>query len=948
MKKAIISIVALFIVVQIFGLTNIVSNNDKIIFGNQSSFFVNDAGNIFTIYGKRVSEEQFLLYFGYSEAGLEFSETLVDTLYGYPYVKEKTMPVLIVKNNKITIYYTKSRNPSDFELWRAISEDNGQTFNCEFMENNVFLPITMNFDEDVQILSYITGKLKQITKYQYYTDYESDENGNATYFSQIHNLNGPVHSNDVISVLNNPVFHSLVTTSETFNMQNVNIQQTFLGGYLENVPQENYTLPEDFDPYDPFAPYNADIVYVNLEGDHFTSKLGHIELVGEENFPVYSWYPQNAQDVEDAIQSGYNWLDPENIIYVNQVSIYDTVWTDGPSEVLENNMTIFTDKTLWIKGQISGKQFWGSSENVYIVGDITYQNTPDGVAPDDPENINENDYFGLLSLKKIIIKYKYKDPMNGFEINSDNCDDVTLYGAYCAVQKADPSVYGEAASHYDGVFTFEYQHPHGSTPDFVSISPYTGNDTLYTYVDLHKFIFPPDYSLSSDLLPYNIHGGDPVAPYNMCGYPYEDSAYQPNSGVPPYGADYPWYNPVWPEPASSIVTERGIINLYGGIYQVRRGFIHRSGTDSYNHPDNSWQLDVQTFHYGSQHPSTGYTLNYHFDKRLGLNPFEYMPEANLNTANQQIHIKVSNDNGDTFNEVFSDEVPIPLIRKHLFKYNDGYLYVVQAYSSSIFFVTIAPTGQLIDVEGIGLGELSNSIIAKKAFLVGDKIYILASDFENDYILYHQMGNESYVLLATMPKSLLSDYNVVGDEYEFAYYFAYENQEIKVYAFTPMGQMTEYNPIPIDVQPNENSKLSTFIIDHNLYYTININNPTGETSSVYYGYDTLTPSNSQNDNITQPKIVFKSYPNPFIPFTKNGKSDFKILFTLSKKERIDISIYNLKGQLIKNICNTVLSAGKHTIVWNGTDNTDKKVKSGVYLYKVKNGDKIFIKKFMLIR
>ena len=433
-----------------------------------------------------------------------------------------------------------------------------------------------------------------------------------------------VHSNDIINILSveglYPIFNSLVTTSQHFTVSDgAQLSDIFPNGYLEGVPPENYTLPEDFDPYMPFASYDADIVYVNIQGTHYTSKLGKIQVIGVENFPVYAWYPQDAQQAQEAYDNGYNLLDPQNIIYINQVTLYDTIWTDGPTEDIENDSQLFTEKTLWIKGNISQKQFWCSSENLHWAGDITYQNTPVGTPPDHPENYNEQDYFGLVSLKRIIIKYKFKDPMNDFQINDDNCDGINLYGAYCAVQEADENIYGDMTSHFDGIFTFEYQHPHGSTPNYVAKSPYTSDDTLYQYVDLHKYIFPRNNFVPPDIFGFNIHGGAGVYPYGMCGYPYESPAYvYPNTGPNynyPYGTDWPWYNPVWPESAADIDTERGIIHIYGAIGQRRRGYVHRSGIDPYNHP-NQTEWNLEYYHYDGTHPSSGYNKDYHYDNRF--------------------------------------------------------------------------------------------------------------------------------------------------------------------------------------------------------------------------------------------------------------------------------------------------------------------------------------------
>ncbi|MCK4695741.1 MAG: hypothetical protein KAT74_08255, partial [Candidatus Cloacimonetes bacterium] len=153
-----------------------------------------------------------------------------------------------------------------------------------------------------------------------------------------------------------------------------------------------------------------------------------------------------------------------------------------------------------------------------------------------------------------MIRYKHRDPDTNV-IMDPNCNDIMLYGAYAAIGQGDESLYGNMACHYDGIFTFQYHHPHGSTPNFWAQSPYyPHNDTLYDYVDLHKYIFPINLSVPANILGFNLHGNDPVGPYNTCGYPYESPAYlvsfpnnNPSNYAFPYGTDYPWYNPVWPE-----------------------------------------------------------------------------------------------------------------------------------------------------------------------------------------------------------------------------------------------------------------------------------------------------------------------------------------------------------------------------------------------------------------
>lgn len=85
----------------------------------------------------------------------------------------------------------------------------------------------------------------------------------------------------------------------------------------------------------------------------------------------------------------------------------------------------------------------------------------------------------------------------------------------------------------------------------------------------------------------------------------------------------------------------------------------------------------------------------------------------------------------------------------------------------------------------------------------------------------------------------------------------------------------------------------------------------------------------------------NYPNPFNPETK-------INFSLAKEQKITIEVYNAKGQRVKQLINTVLPEGTHSIVWDGIDDNDKQVTSGVYFYKMKAGKYQETKKMILMK
>ena len=69
---------------------------------------------------------------------------------------------------------------------------------------------------------------------------------------------------------------------------------------------------------------------------------------------------------------------------------------------------------------------------------------------------------------------------------------------------------------------------------------------------------------------------------------------------------------------------------------------------------------------------------------------------------------------------------------------------------------------------------------------------------------------------------------------------------------------------------------------------------------------------------------QNYPNPFNPETT-------ITFDLPTPEHVELSVYNLSGQLTTTLIDEDLSAGAHTITWLASDHT-----SGVYLVRLVAG------------
>ncbi|MCD4746631.1 MAG: FG-GAP-like repeat-containing protein [Bacteroidales bacterium] len=87
-------------------------------------------------------------------------------------------------------------------------------------------------------------------------------------------------------------------------------------------------------------------------------------------------------------------------------------------------------------------------------------------------------------------------------------------------------------------------------------------------------------------------------------------------------------------------------------------------------------------------------------------------------------------------------------------------------------------------------------------------------------------------------------------------------------------------------------------------------------------------------------LYQNYPNPF---SSSTVIDYQVKFS----GKVVLIIYNMTGQEIRTLVNKNQPAGRHSVVWDGTDDSGETVGSGIYFYKLKTRDKIFNTKRMIL-
>ena len=85
----------------------------------------------------------------------------------------------------------------------------------------------------------------------------------------------------------------------------------------------------------------------------------------------------------------------------------------------------------------------------------------------------------------------------------------------------------------------------------------------------------------------------------------------------------------------------------------------------------------------------------------------------------------------------------------------------------------------------------------------------------------------------------------------------------------------------------------------------------------------------------------NYPNPFNPSTT-------IPYELMKPGYVKIVIFDLLGNEVKELVNSLKDMGKYSVVWDGTSQSGSQVSSGVYCIMMQTDNFLAKKKTVLIK
>jgi hypothetical protein len=98
---------------------------------------------------------------------------------------------------------------------------------------------------------------------------------------------------------------------------------------------------------------------------------------------------------------------------------------------------------------------------------------------------------------------------------------------------------------------------------------------------------------------------------------------------------------------------------------------------------------------------------------------------------------------------------------------------------------------------------------------------------------------------------------------------------------------------------------------------------------------------EGESVPTTFTLSQNYPNPFNPLTT-------IEYELPMPGNVTLEIFNVIGERVATLVNDVQEAGFYRVQWNGRDGNNIPVATGMYLYRVRSGEHVAVKKMLLLK
>jgi hypothetical protein len=90
-----------------------------------------------------------------------------------------------------------------------------------------------------------------------------------------------------------------------------------------------------------------------------------------------------------------------------------------------------------------------------------------------------------------------------------------------------------------------------------------------------------------------------------------------------------------------------------------------------------------------------------------------------------------------------------------------------------------------------------------------------------------------------------------------------------------------------------------------------------------------------------RYLAQNHPNPF-------RSTTTVVYAIPNPALVTITIYDIRGALVRTLVSGSVSPGQHHAVWDGRDVRGHEVASGIYFYRLAAGEFTETRRMVLLR
>jgi uncharacterized Fe-S center protein len=163
----------------------------------------------------------------------------------------------------------------------------------------------------------------------------------------------------------------------------------------------------------------------------------------------------------------------------------------------------------------------------------------------------------------------------------------------------------------------------------------------------------------------------------------------------------------------------------------------------------------------------------------------------------------------------------------------------------------------------------------------------------------------------------------------------------------IGILASVDPVALDkacldlvyaADPQKSAPLRTRIESRNGFHTLDHAEAIGLGSQKYELVDIDRPDSVGSDDhgIPSTTVLYPAFPNPFNPSTT-------LSYSLATDSFVDLSIYDVKGQLVDCLCRENQNAGHHSSTWN-----PHSVSAGIFFVRLTAGDHADVTRCLYIK